>query len=265
MANNKLTLANADVEALQSNLRGEVGEIITTWLLMRHFIASGIQLRTEKSEPDLTDKREQFAHLMSDKLGDELVGRLSELAEKKIGQLTFHFAAMKIDALHKEVEAFEQFVIENKMRSKRNRDISHKIFPTTKHSREHLQIPYRTMVRAVAMALRLMKSIDRRLLGPSSPFLWREARKKRYEFLSPPRAGYLLVPYLKLSPEDRLRIVSLEQAEGKDVWTEMPTVINGRSTKLLACKQWGVVALDGRLLALDSYPLVALMSVDAGA
>src|SRR4051812_3669438 len=98
MPNDKLTLARTDAGNLLANLRGEVGEVITAWLLMRHFVGVGARLRTENPEKDFADKNIRFANLMADKLSDELVGRLSELAEKKIGQLTFYFATQKLDA-----------------------------------------------------------------------------------------------------------------------------------------------------------------------
>jgi hypothetical protein len=39
MANKRLVLARTDIDNLMGNLRGEVGEVITSWLLMRHFIS----------------------------------------------------------------------------------------------------------------------------------------------------------------------------------------------------------------------------------
>jgi hypothetical protein len=267
MANDKLTLANADAASLLGNLRGELGEAITAWLLMRNFIVSGQSLQSGNLEKDPDNKQIQFAQLMSDKLADELVGRLSELAERKIGQLTFFFAARKLNVFLDHVLAFEKFIIGHKIRKKRNQDVSHKVFPATKDAPKQspIHVPYKTLVRAVALAVRLMKRMDRQMLGPSAPFLWREARKKRYDFMSPPRAGYMLLPYLKLSREDRLQIVQLELAEGREVWTELPTTIDGHQTKVLACKPWGVIILGGYLLALDTYPLVALPSISTGA
>jgi hypothetical protein len=108
-----------------------------------------------------------------------------------------------------------------------------------------------------------MKRIDRHVLGPSAPFAWREIRRRRYDFLSPPRAGYMLLPYVNLSPNDRLHIVQQELAEGKQVFSEMPTTINGQPVTVLACKEWGVIVLGDRALALETYPLVALQSISA--
>ena len=113
----------------------------------------------------------------------------------------------------------------------------------------------RRILQAVALALRLIKRIDRHVLGPSAPFLWKEARKRRYEFLSPPRAGYMLVPYLNLSPDERIRIVLQELAEKRTVLTEEPTTFNGRPAAVLACKQWGVIVLGDQLMGLEVYPV----------
>lgn len=261
MSNKKLALAQTDIDNLLANLRGEVGEVITSWLLARRFIVAARQLRNDNPEEDLSNKNLQFVNLMADKLCDELVGRLSELAERKIGQLTFYFAARKLSALLDDVSRFEKFIIGSHIRDKRNRDVSHKELPGAKGQRAYLHIPYRTLVRAAALALRLMKKIDRIALGPAAPFLWREARKRRYEFLSPPRAGYMLVPYLNLPPEDRIKVVLLEQAEGKQVWSEMPTQVDGKSATVLACRRWGVIAVGGKVLALSRYPLVELQGL----
>jgi hypothetical protein len=263
MPNDKLTLTQTDTTTLLSNLRGEVGEAITAWLLFRHFIIAGRRISTDDLEKDFSDRNILFTQLMADKLNDELIGRLSELAERKIGRLTFYFAARKMDILLDKVAAFEDFIVKSKIRDKRNRDISHKAFPGAKAPRT-IDVPYRMVVRAVAMALRLMKQIDRYALGPSAPFLWRKARKKRYEFLSPPSASYMLVPYFNLTPEERIQIVTMELAEGRKVWDEMPTTIDGRPTTVLACKQWAVIVLGEQLLALDRYPLVTLSSLSTG-
>lgn len=69
-------------------------------------------------------------------------------------------------------------------------------------------------MRAVVSAIRLMKRIDRHVLGPSSRYLWREGRKRRYNFMYPPRGVYMLLPHLNLSPRDRIGAV-LEEFDVK--------------------------------------------------
>jgi hypothetical protein len=95
MSNKKLKIARTDADNLVSNLRGEVGEVITTWLLMRHFMNAGARLTSGDIEKDLRNRDLLLVNLLADKLRDELVGRLSELAEEKVGQLTFHFAGVE--------------------------------------------------------------------------------------------------------------------------------------------------------------------------
>jgi hypothetical protein len=189
---------------------------------------------------------------------------LSELAEKKIGQLKFHYAVRKLDYLHQEADEFAGYILKSRIRDKRNRDVSHKQMPGRPAHNVYLHIPYRVLLRAVVLALRLMKKIDRHFLGPATVFLWREARKRRYAFLSPPKAGYLLVPYLNLSPRDRVQVVLAELAEGRAEASEVSTVVDGKPAKVLAFKKWGVLRLNGVLLPLERYPLVSLESFSLG-
>jgi hypothetical protein len=236
MVNDKLVLARTDTDNLMANLRGEVGEVITTWLLMRHFISGARRVQSGDLDKDLKDKNMQFANLLADKLGDELVGRLAELADNKIGQLTFYFAVRKLNSFEKEAVAFTKYIVKTKIRDKRNRDISHKELPGQKPGQKYLHIEYRILLRAVALALRLMKKMDRHIIGTAAPFPWKEARKRRYEFLSPPHAGYMLIPYLNLTPDERAQIVHQELAENRITLTEEPTTINGHPATVLACK-----------------------------
>ena len=91
-----------------------------------------------------------------------------------------------------------------------------------------------------------------------------QARKKRYDLSSLPRAMYMLVPYFHLPGDERIRIVQEEQREGKIVWSEMETMVDGKPAKLLACKEWGLRLLGDRCLALPQYPLQKLDSIDFG-
>jgi hypothetical protein len=71
----------------------------------------------------------------------------------------------------------------------------------------------------------------------------------------------MLVPYLNLPGEDRVRILAEELRRGSETWSRMSTKIDGRDAVVLANRKWGIVALGGRLLALEQYPLTALHSV----
>jgi hypothetical protein len=192
------------------------------------------------------------------------VGRLSELAERKIGRLNFYFASVKLKTLDKEVEVFRNFIKAKHFHEKRNYAVAHKELPEQWNQHKYIHIDYRTVRRGVAMALRLMKKIDRVVLGPSSRFLWREMRKRRYPPAYPAKICYMLLPYLALSGGDRARIVIEEMAEGMNVWEDMETIFNGRPARLKACKKWAVVALGNQLLPLDNYPLQKLASIEAG-
>jgi hypothetical protein len=266
MGNKKLRIANTETDNLISNLRGEIAEVVTTWMLMRHFTASGARLQSEDISKDLGNPDLTFIYLLKDKLEDDLVARLSELAERKIGRLNFHFAAEKLGNFRQEASEFSKFIEKNGFRKKRNHDISHKELPEKwEDHRAPLHIPYRTLVRAVSHALRLIKRIDRHVLGPSAPYLWREARKRRYKpLVSPARVAFMLVPYFHLSGEDRIRIVDEELREGRQVWSEMSTQINGQPVKIQACRKWGVLLLEGQPFALDQYPLAELTDIQIG-
>jgi len=262
MSRKKLRIKNTDAENLVANLRGEVGEIVTSWVLMRRYTNAARQISSGDDEKDIQNPDLNVIHIMESKLEDEIVARLSELAEEKIGRLNFYFAGQKLDILHREIDAFAKFIINERIREKRNQHISHKELPERRADHRPILIPYPILLHAVAMALRIMKKIDRKLLGPSAPFLWRETRKRRYQFLFiSPHAAYMLVPYLNLSGYDRIQVLREEIREGFDVWSEMGTTINGQSTKILVCKKWGVILLGDQLLPLNQYPLVSLSSI----
>src|ERR1039458_5272638 len=70
-------------------------------------------------------------------------------------------------------------------------------------------------------ALRVMKKIDRVVLGPAAKYLWPEMRKKRYQLMNPASAAYMLVPHMNLSPEIRQRVIMEEMAEGRQGWSDM--------------------------------------------
>jgi hypothetical protein len=258
----KLRVAKTDTGHLVSNLRGEVGEVVTTWLLLRQLMAESSRLSSGEPARDLENRQLSFLRLLSDRLGDERVARLSELAEEKIGRLTFHFAAQKLGRFRDEVAAFGAYVVRHGLRDKRNNDVSHKVLPETWSDHRQLYIPYPVLLRATALAIRLMKRIDRQVLGPSAPYLWREARKRRYQFMSPPRVGYMLLPYLRLSGRERIQVVHEEAQEGTAPWVRVPTTVDGHPADVLANKKWGVLLLGDRLVALNEYPLQQLGSIE---
>ncbi len=261
MSRQKLRIKNTRLDNLISNLRGEVGEIITSWVLLRHMMARESELISDDVAKDLANENLAFVSLLRTKLADEIVSRLSELAEAKIGRLTFHFAATKLATLGAEVQEFSTFIENQKFREKRNYDISHKELPEEWSKSKNIEIPYRVLLRGIARAIRVMKTIDGIVYGPAAKHLWREMRKKRYALMYPASTLYRVLPYLNLSREIREQIVMAEMAEGRHVWSEMTATIDGQETKISACRQWGALLWDGRMIVLDHYPLVALTSI----
>ena len=135
-------------------------------------MASASQLQSTDPAEDLANKELAFLWLLKGKLRNELISRLSELADKKIGRTNFYFAARKLKKFETEAAAFSKFVTANKLCRKRNQEIAHREQPEQWFEDREIHIPYGTLVKATAMALRLMKRIDRSVLGPAAPFLW---------------------------------------------------------------------------------------------
>ena len=268
MSNQKLRISKTKIDNLVSNLRGEVGEITTTWTMLRRLMASANALRSknetleDRFKEDANNDDLKFLDCLSDKLSDEIVARLSELSEAKIGQLTFYFAAVKLGAFHSEAKAFRRFIEKHGFLEKRNLDISHKELPEEWSDHRHRNIKSRLILECVALALIIMKKIDRKVIGPSSPYLWREVRRKRYSVMNPPKVSYMLLPFMGLSKETRAKIIRAEMSEGRNVWSDMTTMINGVPARLSVCKEWGAILLPGGALLLDQYPLQELKSME---
>jgi hypothetical protein len=258
MSKQKLRVKNTQLDNLISNLRGEVGEVITSWVLLRHMIARQRELASDDIEKDLANENLAFVSMLRAKLADEIVARLSELSEPKIGRLTFHFAATKLGKLSAEVRTFATFITRAKFQQKRNLDISHKELPEKWAQHGPIVIPYRTLCRGVGHALRLMKKIDHVVLGPAAKYLWPEMRKKRYQLMNPASAVYMLVPHMNLSPEIRQKVILEEMAEGRPAWADMAATINGQQMMVSACREWGAFLLGGRMIVLPHYPLQSL-------
>ena len=195
------------------------------------------------------------------KLSDEIIARLSELAEDKIGQLTFYFVQEKLGKLQKEVEEFKSFIESNRFREKRNQMINHKQLPEKWSDHRYIHIPYAAIVKGIVIALRLIKKIDRVTLGPSAPYLWREMRKRRYNVISPPRTGYMLLPHLRLCEKDRSEIIFQEMQDGKAVWVDMETKIDGVEVTVRACKDWGALLFGNSMIILPEYPLQGISHI----
>jgi hypothetical protein len=261
MSRKKLRIHNTDIENLVSNLRGEVGEIIVSWILWRNHLVEANSLRTGDPVADLENRRLVLLDILADKLGDEIVARLSELSEPEIGKLTFYFANEKLSGLDDQIEDFRRFVIKNRLRRKRNTDISHKELPEKWSDHREIYISYSVIVRAIAMSLRLMKLIDAKLIGPGSKYFWREIRRRRYTPTAPPKIGYWLMSHIWLPPGDREAIVREESTAGIAKWIDMPMTINGFETTVKAYGRYGALMMSGRLVLLPEA-FVSLTSMD---
>jgi hypothetical protein len=200
MVHPNIRTARTDADALVGNLRGEIGEQITTWVLLRHIMSQRRAIRSDDPRADMNNPELAFLNLLADRLNDDLVASLSELAEEKIGRTNFHFAEVKLGLALTSVRQFRKFVERNNFRRKRNQHIAHKEQPEQwlDHGLIPIHIKYRTLLKALALAVRAMKAIDYVHLGPTSPYLWAEVRKKRYEFMLPGKVGYILLPHMRL-------------------------------------------------------------------
>jgi hypothetical protein len=244
MSREKFRVYRTDTDNLVSNLRGEVGDIVTTWVLHKILEAQIARQSSGDLTRDLADRNLAGLRMICDKLRDTVIGQLSELGQKKVGRLNFHFAARKLKTFDRESAAFSRFVDKNGFTEKRNYDISHKELPETWSDHRYINISDAKIVRAVAMALRLVKRIDRERIGPASRHLWREMRSRRYDLALPGRVAYMLLPYLRMDGDAREKIIREEEAEGKQVWTEMETLVNSRRAMIRVAKEWGLIDLS---------------------
>lgn len=193
----KKTINDIDPEVLISFLRAEIGEIIDSWILYRHFKLTTQKLQTDDIVADMSSQDLNFLYMVTAKFRDDIIARISEIADKSVGQLTFHFASRKFRVFEKETEIFEQFVKENKFIDRRNNFISHKnVKPTWDENKAPDRISYVTMTKAVAMAIRLMKQFDELHHGVRIRRQWQLARKTRYDFSEPRKGQFLLLPYI---------------------------------------------------------------------
>jgi len=193
----KKTIKDTDPDVLISHLRAEIGDLIDSWILYRHFKLASQKLQTDDVYADTQNKNLNFLYLVTGKFRDDIIARVAELGDKKVGQLTFHFAFRKFKTLETEVNSFEQFVKENKFTDRRNNFISHKsVKPKWEDNIAPHRISYKIMTRALAMAISLMKQFDEYHYGVSIRRQWRITRKRRYEFSPSRRADFMMLPLI---------------------------------------------------------------------
>ncbi|KAB2877451.1 hypothetical protein F9K33_16390 [bacterium] len=263
MSRNKSKHSQTDIGIIVSNLRSEIGEIITSWLLYRDFLESSNQMKTDNIIKDISNPDLNKVRLIIDKFENDIVSRLSELAGKTFGRTNFFFATHKLSVLHKEAKDFDIFIEGNKFRDKRNKSISHKEIPVRwQDFRAETPIGYTQLLRAIAKALQLMKKIDDHYLGPQAKYHWIEMRKRRRDFSLPGKVSYGAMPYFRLTNENRLKILMEEERSGKVVWEDIHTKLNGVPSTIKACKAWGIVIINNRFLVLEHYPLIEIKEIN---
>jgi hypothetical protein len=193
----KKTIKETDPELLVSYLRAEIGDIIDSWILFRHFKQKSQALQTDDIDADMRNQALNLLYLVTAKFRDDIIARIAELGTNQVGQLTFHFAARKFKAFEAEVNSFQQFVKANKFTDRRNNFISHKnIKPNWRDNKAPERVTYKVMTKAIAMAIRLMKQFDELHYGVRMRRQWQLVRKRRYEFTGSRKAEYMMVPFI---------------------------------------------------------------------
>jgi len=196
MADHRMRIRNTNLEALLGNIRGEVGEAITNWILLRHLMAASKRLETDNIAEDMKNSDLAFVYALKRRIREDLILTLAGLAERKIARATFHFVAQKLDALHSEEEAYRKHIEQNKLKQKRDREIAHREQPEDWPEHGDIRISYLVLTLSLAKAIRLMKKIDTYVMGDSAYMQWHKMRKKRYDLTMPARAKYLLLEFL---------------------------------------------------------------------
>lgn len=163
---------------------------------MRQLIGSAKRLQTDDVLADMKNESLAFINAVRDRISNDLVLTLAELSKQKIGQTTFYFASEKLGVLQDEVLEFRQFIVANKLKEKRNREIAHREQPEEWPQKGDIRIAYATLTVAVAKAIRLMKKIDSEFLGKEALVQWQRMRVMRYDLAMPARAKYLLLPHM---------------------------------------------------------------------
>jgi hypothetical protein len=196
MADHRLRVKNTNQDALIGNIRGEVGEAITNWILLRHLIGSSKELETDDISVDMKNENLAFVYALKGRIKGDLILTLAGLAERKTDRATFFFAVQKINALHSEEEIFRKYIEKNKLKQKRDREIAHREQPLDWPAQGDIRISYSVLTKSLAKAIRLMKKIDTNVIGDKAITQWHKMRKTRYDLTMPARAKYLLLEYM---------------------------------------------------------------------
>jgi hypothetical protein len=189
-------LKKIEPEKIVTLLRGEVGEVIQSWVVFKIYSAKAAELRSVNLHEDKENQQLTLINLVRSKFRDDLILRLAELSSRRYDTINFHFAADKFKIQQNEVKAFREYLKVHHIEFRRNNNIAHKhISPTWKELDPMPHVPYLVITKAIAWAISLMKKFDKEYFGDGYKLIWQEERKCRYELEGPASAKYLLLPY----------------------------------------------------------------------
>lgn len=196
MVNSRLRVNKTNLDALLGNIRCEVGEAITNWILLRHLMTASRELESNDISKDMKNNNLAFIYALKSRVKEDLILTLAGLAERKTDRVTFHFAAIKTGEFLCEEDKFRKFIERNKLKQKRDREIAHREQPLDWPEQGDVIITYKVLLKALAMAIRLMKKIDVKINGIKSIEQWHKIRKRRYNLTFPAKAEYLLLNFI---------------------------------------------------------------------
>ena len=188
-------LKQIEPEKLLSTLRGQVGEVIQTYIVMRYFQALSSKLETTDHLANFKNQELTINYIVVGKLRDDIIARLSELSTKKNDRINFNSAVTKFGILRSEFSVFEDYILSNNFKDRRNKQISHKeLIPKLEDERYYV-IKNRTLITAIALSHNLMMEFDIHHYGPAIKKQWHDMRKRRYDLMVPASVKYMLLPH----------------------------------------------------------------------
>lgn len=191
-------IENTDLNLLLSELRGEIGGIIETWIFYRDHKIIVSHLSTNNFEIDLKNRELNKFIRMKKRYEDEIISRLSELAHKSYGKVNFYFTIRALKKFDSEFKDYEDFITSHKIKARRDEYISHKKMPQKNEiQRGEYHINYQTIIKAIVRAIMLMKMIDNEVYGDITKLQWKQVRKLRYDFELPLEANYKILNYIR--------------------------------------------------------------------
>ena len=110
MSKKKPLTAEIDRILLVSALRGEVGDIITTWTALGQLIDECKRLKSGDPNKDIWNDELANKRWLADKLRDEIISRLAELGNKKTGRINFYSVALWLKKIEKNADVYNAFM-----------------------------------------------------------------------------------------------------------------------------------------------------------